>query len=174
MVWLYTSWLIVLFGVEVVYAHQNIRTFRREVRCPHLSHGLRELLVLAILQKVGLAFVTGTTSWTDEALAEDLGVSTRLVRDLLGELVAEGLVARIAGEPPVYHPARALEQVSLSELFTVIRAADGNCSVPEFPGAEQLRDLLSHLDDARDAALAGLTLNDLVRKGLSHADGSSL
>ena len=31
MVWIYTSWLIVLFGVEMVCAHQNIRTFRREL-----------------------------------------------------------------------------------------------------------------------------------------------
>jgi membrane protein len=166
MVWLYTSWLIVLFGVEMVYAHQNIKTFRREVRCPHLSHGLKELLVLAILQKVGAAFVAGTPPWTDERLAEELGVSTRLVRDLLAELVTSGYLAKIAGEPPVHQPARALEQVPLSVLFTAIRTSESSCAVPEFAGADALRSLLADLDSARDAALSGLTLNDLVRSAL--------
>jgi membrane protein len=167
MVWIYTSWLIVLLGVEVVYAHQNIRTFRREIRCPHINPGLKELLGVAILQKVGMAFVTGTPQWTEERLAEGLNVSTRIIRDLLEELTVEGYLAKIEGEPPVHQPARALEQISLAELLRTLRSTDGSCAMPDLSGQDVLRNLMETLDAARDAALAGMTLNDLVHRTLA-------
>ena len=58
-IWIYTSWIIVLFGVEVVCAHQNIKTFRRELRIS-LCHGLKELLSLAILQRIAEGFYFGS------------------------------------------------------------------------------------------------------------------
>lgn len=166
MVWIYTSWLIVLFGVEVVYAHQNIRTFRREVRCPHINQGLKELLVLAILQKVGSAFVTGAPQWTEERLAEELNISTRIVRDLLEELTAGGYLAKVAGEPPTHQPARALEQIQLAELFHAVRNSGSGCVAPVLTGEDALLELLATLDAARDVALDSMSLNDLVHRTL--------
>ncbi|WP_236685550.1 YihY/virulence factor BrkB family protein [Geobacter pickeringii] len=90
MIWLYASWLIVLFGVEVVYAHQHLRTLRREVRVPSVSSAVRERLALALMLEIARAFFQDIPPRSAAGLAEFLDVPERIVREILDGLVAGG------------------------------------------------------------------------------------
>jgi membrane protein len=172
MVWIYTSWLIVLFGVEVVYAHQNIRTFRREVRGPVLNQGLKEILCLAALQKISLSFHSGEAHWNVDSLAESLQVPVRTLRDLLGELVTDGYLVATAEEPPAYQPARSLDQIRVNDVLQTLRHTGGREMPVRLDATTSfLREITGRIDAAGAAALAGMTLQDLVSRALPGDDG---
>lgn len=163
MVWIYTSWMIVLFGAELVHALQNIRIFRRELRTPAISFRLRELLALAILQDVVTAFVAGTPCWTAKALEDELDLPEKVLRDLLDELVNGGLLVATAGDPPSYQPAREPDRISLAEVLGILRDFGGNWQPQRLTrGEERLQNLMAAIDAAAADALAGKTLRDLT------------
>jgi membrane protein len=173
MVWIYTSWLIVLLGVEVVYAHQNIRTFRREVRNPVISHSLKELLALAILQDIAEAFHCERDPWTPEQLAEDLDCPVRVVRELLSLLIETGFLTETAGENPAYLPARELERIAVQDVLTTLKTHGDGCKISRMSGGEmRLREILARVEAGSAAALAGMTMRDLVA-GLPAAGNTS-
>lgn len=163
MVWIYTSWLIVLFGVEMVYAHQNLRTFLREQRAGSMSHSVRELLALAILQDIAAAFHNGHAAWTAEQLAEDLDVPLRVVRELLDLLATAGYLAETASPHPGWQPARDLECIPLQEVLKTIKEHGSGCRITRLTRGEQwLRAILDRVEKGGEDALAGMTLHDLV------------
>jgi membrane protein len=163
MVWIYASWVIVLLGVEVVYAHQNIRTFRREVHAPGLSHRLRELLALAVLNDVTVAFATGSRCWSAPSLAEDLDLPVRQMQALLGELTTAGFLVTTSEEPPCYQPARDPGHILVSEVLHHLREAGGQWRIETPSGAEQrLQKLLERLDCCVADNLDGMTLQQLA------------
>jgi membrane protein len=163
MVWIYTSWLIVLFGVEVVYAHQNIRSFRREIRNSSFSHSQKELLCLAILQDIAATFHFERTPWTPEQLAEDLDFPVRVVREILSLLVETGHITATAGESPHYIPARELDRIVIKDVLQTLKNQGDECRITRVSeGEKRLQEILARLDAGTAAALAGMTLKDLV------------
>jgi len=163
MVWIYTSWMIVLFGAEMVHALQNIKIFRRELRAPAINFRLRELLALAILQDVVTAFVTGTDTWTAKRLEDELDLPERILRELLDELVTSGLLLTTTGDPPAYQPAREPDQIMLSDVLNILRDFGGSWQPQRLTGNEErLQKIIAEFDAAASSALAGMTLRDLV------------
>lgn len=163
MVWIYTSWLIVLFGAEMVHALQNIKIFRRELRAPAINFRLRELLALAILQDVVTAFVTGTENWTAKRLGDELELPERVLSELLDELVAGGLLLTTTGDPATYQPAREPDQIMLSDVLNILRDFGGSWQPQRLTGGEErLQKIIAEMDAAAAGALAGMTLRDLA------------
>jgi membrane protein len=162
MVWIYTSWLIVLFGMELVCAHQNIRTFRRELRIS-VSYGLKELFALAILQSIVGAFHTGRPPLTVEALAEELDIPARIIRELVDMLAGGGYLVETAGEIAAYQPARDIDDVSVKEVLDTLKKFGGTYKISKTTrGEELLRGILAKADAGTAAALSGMTLKDLI------------
>ncbi|MGA2150857.1 MAG: YhjD/YihY/BrkB family envelope integrity protein [Geobacteraceae bacterium] len=163
MVWIYTSWLIVLFGVEVVYAHQNIRTFRRELHNLSFSHSQKELLCLAILQNIAIAFHFERNPWTTEHLAENLGIPVRVVGELLSFLMENGYIRATANEYPTYLPARELDRIVVENVLETLKNHGDNCKLTRITKEElHLQKILTRLDSGMAASLKGMTLKDLV------------
>jgi membrane protein len=72
MVWIYVSWLIVLLGLEVTYACQNLRTLRREIRGRDVNFASRELVALTVLLVTAETFYRGEKPWGLERLSAAL------------------------------------------------------------------------------------------------------
>lgn len=163
MVWIYTSWLIVLFGVEVVYAHQNIRTFRHEIHNPSLSQRVKELLALAILLDIAEAFHFERHPWTPERLAEDLDAPVRVVWELLGLLIETGYVMATAGEKPTYLPARELDHIVIMDVLSALKNYGNGLTISRLSKGElRLQEILERVEANSAAALEGMTLQELV------------
>lgn len=163
MVWIYTSWLIVLFGAELVHSQQNIDVFRRELRTPEINFRLREILALAVLQDVATAFVSGAPCWTAKRLEDELELPSRVLRELLDELVTSGLLITTANDPACYQPGREPDQILLSEVLYILRDFGGTWQPRRLTrGEEQLQKIIAQVDAAAKDALSGMTLRDLA------------
>jgi membrane protein len=160
MIWIYVSWIVVLFGMEVVAAHQHRRTFHREIRGGGISQALQEMIALSALRHICEAFHRGEPGWDEQHLAVKLAVPLRVMRDTLDQLREAGFIVHADGTAGAFFPARELKDVAVAQVLLYLRNHQGPCIVA---GEEQARAILEKADAAVCAALEGLTLQDLAQ-----------
>jgi membrane protein len=157
MVWINVNWLIVLLGMEIVTLHQNLSTFRREMRGDRVSQSLKETVALALLRHVAIAFHRGEDAWSAETLSVRLAIPLRVVRQILVELKEAGFVVATGGE--TYLPSRELDQIFLKEVILSLRCHGASCRIA---GEEEAYALLARAERALAQAFDAETLKDLV------------
>ena len=165
MIWLYTSWIIVLLGGEVVYAHQHLRTFRREVRVPSMSSAARERLTLALVCEISLAFHNDRPAWGVTGLAEHLDVPERSVRELLECLSDGGILAAGCGDDARYLPARELEHIRVRDVLAALR--NQGVALPHQLGGESqpvVDCLWASIETAVKGALGDMSFRELAER----------
>lgn len=159
MVWIYVSWIIVLFGMEVVAAHQQLHTFRRDLRGGSISQASGELVALATLRHIAHAFHNGAPGWNDEQLAHRTGVPLRIIRETLRNLSDAGFIVSTGAAAGIYLPARELDQIPVAEVLIALRRAGGRCDLVE---EQEAQEILEWADEAVRERLTGATLKEFA------------
>jgi membrane protein len=123
-IWLQISWLIVLFGAEVAFAHQNVHTYEFEPDCHTASHAFKRLMCLVITHLLVKCFLGGEKPLQAEHIAQRLESPVRLVNQLLFELVASGIVSEIRSNSEnravAYQPARDPEALTIKYILNAL------------------------------------------------------
>ncbi len=120
LLWLQTSWLIVLFGAEIAFAHQNIDTYEFEPDCRNASHFQRRVLALRIMQYALDRFEANKEAPTAEELSHELETPIRLIREVLKELTDSRIMTRIPKDgkrSPVFQPGMDPKQLTLAFII---------------------------------------------------------
>lgn len=164
MIWLYLSWFILLFGAQISYFHQHPQQVRPEREAFRFSARLKERAGLALLYLIVDAYYQGRPHWTQEALIQHLGLPGDAVVELLQPLERAGVLVETGEDNPGYVPARDPEQTRISEVLDVLRSAEEALHPVRAPALAMtpVERVLAQLQQARDSALAGKTLKDLV------------
>ncbi len=164
LVWIYISWVVVLLGAEVAFAHQNLTPMSRERRAEKPGPAARELIGLAIATHVARAFRDGEGAVGVESMAEALNVSVRSVRAIVADLEGAGLIsARADARPEAFQLGRAAERIPVAEVLDTLRGArDAHSLLGEL--GRPVEELLAEMDRQTTEALAGRTLADLVQR----------
>lgn len=138
-IWLQISWLIVLIGAEVSFAHQNFRTYEYGPEPISVNFRTRKLLGLRIMQMVTRAFESGDPAPTASAVSEALELPSRLTTRLLTDLQSAGLIAEVrfldsgdCGYQPAQDPAR----VTLGDVVARLEAAGDSVGAVDTPEME--------------------------------------
>lgn len=132
LIWLQTSWTIVLLGAEIAYATQNVQNFEYEVETETMSVTLREKLCIWILNTIVTRFDTETSPPTSEDLCEILDIPHRMVKHGVVTLLKAGLINEIKTENEkvfAYAPAIAIQKLSFQKTLTKLRNA-GTTNLP--------------------------------------------
>lgn len=170
-VWLYLSWMIVLFGVELTYAVQNIGTVRQELGAEKINFACRQRLALTVLLLTGEAFYRGEPAWSRERIGGELKLPPRVAGDLLDEMVHLGLLAVLceeSGELLCYQPGRALDALTVEGLFRELR--EDGASYPQnfrLPSRELVDEMEQQLQQAEAETLGEMTVQDLVMRRIA-------
>jgi membrane protein len=162
-VWVYVSWVMVLLGAELAFAHQNLARYRREVRGPDPGPAAREGLGLAIALQVARRFHEGGEPWTADALADALAAPVRAVREVLDRLEAVGIVSARADDERLgaFQLGRAAETVHVADVLAALRGPrDGRLGGDAIAGV--VEKVLAELDACQREAGERSTLADLV------------
>ena len=123
LIWLYVSWLVLLFGADISFYLQHPECLYATPGEPPLSNRMRERLALAVMSHIASHFVDARAPWTLQQLSERLGMPLHAVGAVLDALEGGGLLIRSHDDPPAYLPARDLAEVSIAELMRAIRTA---------------------------------------------------
>jgi len=131
LIWLQLSWLIVLYGAEVSFAHQNVNTYEFEPDALQVSRRLKKLLSLQIAQHIIQNFARGEAPPTARKVSHELEIPIRLVNDILFDLTQSGILsatdiggdgergfqpARDIGVLTIQHVVDAMEQRGINTI----------------------------------------------------------
>jgi membrane protein len=154
-VWVYVSWVVVMLGAEVAFAHQNLSRYRQEVRGPDPNPAEREALGLAVALEVANRFRSGGPPWNAEGLADAVNAPVRSVREVLDRLEDAGIVStRTDGEQTdAFQLGKPAGNVRVGDVLAALRGDRGRA-----------------MANGRIAAVVDATLADLER---SQREGGS-
>jgi membrane protein len=161
LVWVYTSWFIVLFGLEVVYAHQHGVNRTVPIGAATQSATTRDLLALSILLQVCRHFHSGAVAPESLQLSDELGIPVNETEELLENLRNLHFLAKVSGDGSGWLPAREPSTITLDDVLTSLRG--GVPPAEEFAAAcGPAIDLLCRESELRRDSLQGVTIHDLL------------
>lgn len=98
LIWLQTSWLIVLVGAEIAYANQNHREFELKKGIDELNHRLRTDVSVLVAQCIAKNFQSGGDPLTLSKISKKLKVPMRIVNSVLYDLTVAGVLCETAAD----------------------------------------------------------------------------
>lgn len=123
LIWLQTSWLIVLFGAEISFAIQNVHLYEFENEAVNINPRARRALSLLVMHRIVIQFKNGEQPLTATDLSLELGMPIRLVRQLLHGLIATKLLIETYTDDPkvkAYVPAIWIEKISVNYVTSAL------------------------------------------------------
>ena len=107
LLWLQISWLVVLFGAELSFAHQNVETYEFEQDCLFASYSFKKQLSLLVTHLLIKNFCKAEPPLDAEKISHTLEIPIRLVRQILFELVESGILSEVRkdNKDVAYQPA---------------------------------------------------------------------
>jgi membrane protein len=191
LIWIYVSWLVMLFGVELSYAAQNSEALEAERSSPTaVASGVQWPGVMAarVAVQVARRFAQGlgATSYVD--LAPQGSGSERELALVVERLVERHLLLKINSDPLELVPGRPLEQLHVEDVMSsfgwtghagevpdAAEPADGAGATPAAAlAADPLERSLLTAEGAWRATVRSLTLADLVDSGPSGAPNAPM
>jgi membrane protein len=165
LIWFQISWLIVLFGAEVSFAHQNVETYEFEPDCLSASHWFKTLLSLLITQQIVQRFCAGDKPADAAHLSHVLDIPVRLVRKILYELSESGVLSEVrknGDRELAYQPAVDVDKVTVKFVIDHLEHR-GTADIPVIKSREfdKLSDSLKHLGEAVEKSGANVLLKNV-------------
>jgi membrane protein len=165
LVWLQLSWMIVLFGAELSFAHQNVETYEFEPDCSALSYGFKKLLTLRVAHLVVKDFSQGNKPLSAVQIANILEIPIRLVREILYELLRSGIISEICDnedKEPSYQPARDIDSLTIKYVIDRLERQGGDdIPVMKSKELERLSGCLQAFDEVVEKSPANMQLKDI-------------
>lgn len=160
MIWIQTSWIIVLLGVELVYAHQHRNLVPVENMQP-LSIRQQDLYALALACEVTRRFLASEPPGNEAELAAATGLPLLRVRGSLDQLLHVGILARTDVPSTAYLPASEPCGSTVADCLSRLHSYPEQ---PDTPLPASLAHLESLLTKKNDPPPPTLRLIDLLEK----------
>jgi membrane protein len=120
-IWLQSSWTVVLLGAEITFANQNVSRYEMESDALNISHYQKRALVIMIMHMIIRNFLLGEKPISAEYIAVNLKIHVRLARDILQDLNSANLVSVIhenEEKQRLYQPAMDVNRLTVSYVFS--------------------------------------------------------
>jgi membrane protein len=120
-VWMQSSWIVVLLGAEISFANQNLARYELESEALNISNYQKRALIIMILHLIIRNFSLGEKPISSSYIAANLKIPVRLARDILQDLSSANLVSIIHGNEEkerLYQPALDINRLTVSYVFS--------------------------------------------------------
>lgn len=163
--WLQLSWLIVLFGAEISFAHQNVGTYEFEPDAENVSHSFKTLMALRITQICVKNFNNGDEPWSAARICSHFEAPARLVNQILYELVQCRVLRETIDsndDEPFYLPARNADVLSINFVINKLeRCGNSEIHVAKSEELEKISACLDDFSNMIDNSKSNILLKDI-------------
>lgn len=123
LLWLQLSWFILLFGVELSFAFQNVYKFSFEHETKNISRRYKNFVTLLIVSLIVKRYANGQKPYTSDEISTTYKVPTRLMSDILYFLLELDVIIETTTDDVrvmAYVPAMDINILSVGYLFEKI------------------------------------------------------
>jgi membrane protein len=162
-IWVQSSWIILLLGAELSFANQNISRYEYESEALNVSHSQKRALAIMIMNLIIKNFSEGEKPLSAEAISVTLKIPVRLIREVLQELSSAGIVSVIhesEHKERFYQPAMDPNKLSVS--YVMNRFDDKGHEHHIFLESKEY-DRIKLIIEKFDKLVAGSESNKLIR-----------
>lgn len=160
LLWIYSSWLLVLLGAEIAHSLQNLRLLEAEDRRRQGDAPINGLLAAQLLAAIAAAHETAGVGYPKEKLATEFGLTPDTVEHIMARLKTRGLVAEVHGDIRGYIPGRAAGAITLDDVLTAFRATD--IEIAHGVTSPALQALVAEIEETRQRRIEGVTIAALM------------
>jgi len=165
LMWVQISWLVVLLGAEISFAHQNVETYEFEHDCLRISYSFKRLLTLRIAQVLVKNFASGERPLSADNISSMLEIPVRLVNQILYELSEAGIVLEAKEEDnkdTLYMPARDIENFTVKSVIDSLEGHGSNdIPVVESNELKRISTCLKAFSEAIEKSSCNVALKDI-------------
>lgn len=135
--WIYVTWLIVLFGLQLTFTTQYLRTLDEIQTQPATADDVHflanDVTVINLLREVAWSFENQQAPVPEENICSRMDLPPALGQRLLAHLVESGLLLKTSEPAEGYSPACAPEKVTLDAVRAVVARAAFSQTIPHGP-----------------------------------------
>jgi membrane protein len=174
LVGMYFSWVIVLFGAQVAYAHQNQRAYLQRKLADNVNVRSREFVAMRLMTLIGDVFYRAQKPLTAVELSGQLAIPSRLATSVLQTLLNAGLLVEVAGMDISYAPARPLENITCHDILYAMRFGNGaDLATRDDPSRALVQKEIFRIRTAEQQVAESTSLLTLVKQLSSNGSASS-
>lgn len=167
LLWMQISWQILLFGGELSFAYQNIARFGEERESLLISYDQRRKVLLAVMLTVVRNFRDRGGALPADEIRERLDLPTRIVNDVLFQLVQAGqLIAVRSGDgerETAFTPAHDIASMTVyGVLEAVERSGQTTFDLGQTPELARIDRELETLKESARRSQDNVRLTDLL------------
>lgn len=117
LIWVQISWLIVLFGAELVYGVQYINQWEYNAENLKISLKHQKKLMLLMLYRIVKKFESGEGPLKRDELAQSVNIPRRYVNEICRKLEKSNLIIRVEGIDAAYQPSFDIHQMDMNTVL---------------------------------------------------------
>jgi membrane protein len=125
--WIYVTWLIVLFGLQLTFTTQHLKSLdAAEIAATKRTEEFfiaNDLSVINIAREIAAAFETDQAPVPPEVICSKLDMPAEFGQKILDHLVNCGLIVRTSDPREGFLPAKDPANIKLSEIAEAVAAA---------------------------------------------------
>lgn len=162
-IWLYTSWFIVVLGGQITAYVQNPRLMDPRLKKAFLSNRQWEKLALEIMALIASAYYDNKKNfWTLKKLQSRYHpLPANAIARIVTDLEVSKLIVATQGEKPGLLPAMASENITIQSVLAAVRGENKNIAAMDLPAVVEV---VTQMDAAVARTLGEMTVKDLIQK----------
>lgn len=167
MIWIQTSWLVVLVGAHFSYTLQNFEKLEFEKDIDKISNRYRHVIALLIVHYVIKKYMLEETPPTAEEISEQNELPARIVRQLLNNLEEAKVLAPtpISTEAMGYLPATDVHRLTVMDVINRLDELGINhLPIAERMGIENIQQLIEDISNQITLSHKNILVKDILNK----------
>ena len=165
LIWLQLSWMIVLLGAQIAYAHQHVDQYAMQVDYQEMSAYAQKAHAMNILRLIVANFEQGGPPLEAKEIATRLSLHSQLVSQLVEHLITGKIVSAVtieATEEIAYQPARDIHGITVADVLSAWdKTGPEVLSVQNDCHLERIRGVLEALEKEMKRIPANRLVKDL-------------
>jgi len=142
--WIYVTWLIVLFGLQLTFTSQHLSTLDETQMQPPVADEehflINDITVINVLREVTWAFENQQAPVPEESICSRLELPPVLGQRLFAYLVESGMLLKVSEPVAGYGPACAPEKITLDAISAIVARAAFSQTTPHGPPLDNVLD----------------------------------